>query len=141
MKTKPTPIRIPADLEAEIKAASELTGLPDQEVMRLAMRIGLVDLRAAKNIAGIIQEAATDKGTSFLSWALEKAGQQTPQTQKIPHAQAAASSSTSAEAQSPAIPTAKLAKFPRPTTPEPELKVAEAVAEYKFTDRTKKKGA
>lgn len=72
MKSKPTPIRIPSDLEAEIKAASELTGLPDQEVMRLAMRIGLVDLRAAKHIAGIIQEVATDKGVSFLSWAKEK---------------------------------------------------------------------
>lgn len=40
--------------------------------MRLAMRIGLVDLRAAKDIAAVIQEAATDKGASFLAYARQK---------------------------------------------------------------------
>lgn len=40
--------------------------------MRLAMRIGLVDLRAAKDIATVIQEAATDKGASFLSYARQQ---------------------------------------------------------------------
>ena len=72
METKPTPIRLPSDLLAEVEAATQFTGLSQQEVMRLAMRIGLVDLRAAKDIAAVIQEAATDKGASFLAYAQGK---------------------------------------------------------------------
>lgn len=72
METKPTPIRLPSDLLSEVEAATQFTGLSQQDVMRLAMRIGLVDLRAAKDIASVIQETATDKGTSFLAWAKQK---------------------------------------------------------------------
>lgn len=72
METKPTPIRLPSDLLSEVEAATQFTGLSQQEVMRLAMRIGLVDLRAAKDIAAVIQEAATDKGASFLAYAKAK---------------------------------------------------------------------
>ncbi|MBK8037713.1 MAG: hypothetical protein IPK22_11345 [Verrucomicrobiaceae bacterium] len=72
METKPTPIRLPSDLLSEVEAATLFTGLSQQEVMRLAMRIGLVDLRAAKDIAAVIQEAATDKGASFLAYARQQ---------------------------------------------------------------------
>jgi len=133
------PIRMPAELMEEIEAATQMTGLSQQDVMRLAMRIGLVDLRASKNIASIVQEAATDKGTSFLSWAQEKAGSQTPSPQTIPHVSDVASSSTPAEVPPQVKTTAKVAKFPRPIMPESELKVAETATAYKFTDRTKKK--
>lgn len=135
MRTKPTPIRIPEDLEKEIKAASEFTRLPDQEVMRLAMRIGLVDLRASKHIAGILQQVATDKGQSFLAWARE---QQSLGHQNLSEPAAAAASPPITAASHPQkTPTAKIVKLPRPTTPESELKVAEPTAEFKFTDRSK----
>lgn len=138
------PIRMPAELMEEIEAATEMTGLSQQDVMRLAMRIGLVDLRAANNIASIVQEAATDKGTSFLSWARQQrvdVAEKTTTPQPIPHVSAAASSNIPATAPPPDKPTAKLAKFPRPIMPESELRVAEPATAYKFTDRTKKKGA
>lgn len=141
MQTKPVPIRIPDELQNEIKEACDFTGLPAQDVMRLAMRIGLVDLRASKHIANIIQEVATDKGQSFLAWAREQAeaDEQTPSNQKVSEpATAAASPLTTRSGLRPSKPTAKIARLPRPTIDESaEIKVAETPQDYTFTDRRK----
>lgn len=51
---------------------------------------------------------------------------------------AAASPPTPAARQIPPKPTAKIAKLPRPTTPEPEQKVAEEAPPYVFTKRKAK---
>lgn len=138
------PIRMPAELMEEIEAATQMTGLSQQDVMRLAMRIGLIDLRASKDIAGVLQEVATDKGQSFLAWARgREAGQQTPAATKntlnqdSTPAMAAGSPDTTTPGPAPK-PTAKIAKFPPPIMPESELKAAEPATEYKFIDRTKK---
>lgn len=68
--SKPTPIAIPNDLAANIDEVSTLTGLSKQDVMRLCMRIGLVDLKAAEHdIPGSIQQNAHDQGMSFQRFA------------------------------------------------------------------------
>lgn len=138
----PTPIALPNDLIAEIAEAAEFTKMTKQDVMRLAMRIGLVDLRASQEIAGILQQLATDKGQSFLAWAREKQTAETAAAQKSPQpVQAAASPAISASLHQPKKPTASIAKLPRPTTPtSAKLKTAEDPAAYKFTDRRQKRG-
>lgn len=70
--SKPTPIALPNDLNAELDELAQSLKMTKQDLMRLAMRIGLVDLRAAKDIAEVIQEAASDKGASFLSFARQR---------------------------------------------------------------------
>ncbi len=75
------PIRVSEELYAELEEVRKLTGYSQQDLARLALRIGLVDLRAAKDIAKVIQEAATDKGASFLAYAKGKIESSfTPQT-------------------------------------------------------------
>jgi hypothetical protein len=70
MQTKPIPIALPTDLLAQIDQAQQLTGLSKADVMRLCMRIGLVDLRAAEHdFPGIVKRIADDKGISFQSFA------------------------------------------------------------------------
>jgi len=46
-KDPPIPLRIPPELLQQIESVAALTGLSKQDVMRLCMRIGLVDLKAA----------------------------------------------------------------------------------------------
>jgi hypothetical protein len=68
--SKPIPVAIPNDLLAEIERVSDLTQISKQDIMRLAMRIGLADMDAlGADIAKVIQQAAEDKGTSFSAWA------------------------------------------------------------------------
>lgn len=68
--SKPTPIAIPNDLAAQIEEVSTLTGLSKQDVMRLCMRIGIVDLKAADHdFPGIVKRIADDKGVSFQAFA------------------------------------------------------------------------
>lgn len=66
------PIRVSEELYAELEEVRKLTGYSQQDLARLALRIGLVDLRASKDIAQVIQEAATDKGASFLAYARQQ---------------------------------------------------------------------
>jgi len=69
-KDPPIPIRIPFDLLKSIDEVSTLTGLSKQDVMRLCMRIGLVDLKAAEHdLPGIVKQIADDKGVSFQAFA------------------------------------------------------------------------
>lgn len=75
----PTPIALPNDLSDEIEQAASALKMTKQDVMRLSMRIGLIDLRAAKDIAGVVQELATAKGESFLAWARQNAAGQLQQ--------------------------------------------------------------
>lgn len=47
-----------------------LTGMSKADIMRLCMRIGLVDLRAAEHdIPGIVKRIADDAGVSFTRFA------------------------------------------------------------------------
>jgi hypothetical protein len=78
MQTKPIPIALPSDLLEEIDKAHKLTGLSKADIMRLAMRIGLVDLRAAEHdLPRIVKKIADDKGVSFQAFADAKQEQAT----------------------------------------------------------------
>lgn len=138
MKTKPIHLRLPADLIEMIKQGADATSLTEQEVMRLAMRIGLIALRASKDIAGIMQQVATDKGESFLSWAREK---QSPALQKIPRqiptVQNVAGTSATQSTQPAKAATARTVPLRTHIMTESELKVAEEVTPYKSTARAK----
>ena len=69
-KDPPIPLRIPPELLTEIDAVSTSTGLSKQDIMRLCMRIGLVDLCAAEHdFPGIVKKIADDKGVSFQQYA------------------------------------------------------------------------
>lgn len=58
-KEAPIPIRLPADLLAEIERVSAITDISKQDIMRLAMRIGLSDMDAIEHDAAkLIQQAA-----------------------------------------------------------------------------------
>jgi hypothetical protein len=63
--SKPTPIAIPNDLAEKVQIAAELTHLSKQDIMKLAMRIGLEDLRRCNyDIAGAVvdrSDAAKDE--------------------------------------------------------------------------------
>jgi hypothetical protein len=67
--SKPIPIALPNELLDLVDHMAAELKMTKQDTMRLAMRIGLIDLRAAKDIASVIQQVATDKGESFLAWA------------------------------------------------------------------------
>jgi uncharacterized membrane protein len=84
-KEAPIPIRLPSDLLAEIERVSAITDISKQDIMRLAMRIGLADMDAIEHDAAkLIQQAAEDKGTSFSAWA--KAQTRSPKIQTPPPA-------------------------------------------------------
>ena len=58
-KTASFPLRMPGELLDKIKQAVSLTGLSQQDVMRLCLRIGLKDLeRINWDIAGLISQQA-----------------------------------------------------------------------------------
>ena len=60
--SKPIPIAIPNELLAQIDAAAKATGRTRSELMRLAIEIGIVDLKAINfDIAGTIHQAAKAK--------------------------------------------------------------------------------
>lgn len=60
--TRSFPIRIPERLMTKITQAAELLDMKQQEVMRLAMEIGLEDLaRIQHQTASIISEAASQQ--------------------------------------------------------------------------------
>lgn len=72
-KTVSFPVRLPSELDAEIQKAADLTGISKQDLMRLCLRIGLVDLRAAEHdLPGIVKKIADDKGVSFEAFAQHK---------------------------------------------------------------------
>lgn len=61
--SKPVPILIPPDLADKIDQVSTFTGMSKAEIMRLAMRIGLEDLRRCNyDIAGAIVDQAQASG-------------------------------------------------------------------------------
>ncbi len=58
-KTQPTPIRLDEALLEKVAYASDKTGLPKQDIMRLCMAMGLEDLRRLDyNIVGVLSAAA-----------------------------------------------------------------------------------
>jgi hypothetical protein len=70
------PLRIEPDLAKAIDDAALLTSLFKQDIMRLCMRIGLVDLRAAEHdLPGIVKRIADDKGVSFQAYAKAQTAQ------------------------------------------------------------------
>jgi|GEM_PF-2742273 len=70
MKTKPIPIALPHDLLQQVDEVQQLTGMSKADIMRLCMRIGLVDLRAAEHdLPGIVKRIADDAGVSFTRYA------------------------------------------------------------------------
>lgn len=76
MKTKPIPIALPHDLLEQVDQVQHLTGMSKADIMRLCMRIGLVDLRAAEHdLPGIVKRIADDAGLSFQQWSKEKSEQ------------------------------------------------------------------
>lgn len=55
----PTTVKFPPETVAKINQASKLTGLPKQEIIRLATAIGLEDLRKVGfNLARVVSDAA-----------------------------------------------------------------------------------
>lgn len=78
MKTKPIPIALPHDLLEQVDQVQHLTGMSKADIMRLCMRIGLVDLRAAEHdLPGIVKRIADDKGVSFQQWSQQVSSDQT----------------------------------------------------------------
>lgn len=69
-KTVSFPVRLPTELDLDIQKAADLTGISKQDLMRLCIRIGLVDLKAAEHdLPGIVKKIADDKGVSFTAFA------------------------------------------------------------------------
>jgi hypothetical protein len=69
-KTVSFPIRLPAELDQLLTQISQDTELSKQDIIRLCIRIGLVDLKAAeKDLPGIVKRIADDKGVSFQAFA------------------------------------------------------------------------
>lgn len=69
-KTVSYPVRIPKELDLDLQSASDLTSISKQDLIRLCLRIGLIDLQAAEhNLHGIVKRIADDKGVSFTRYA------------------------------------------------------------------------
>lgn len=67
------PVRINADLHQQISHMAERTEHSSQDIMRLAMRIGLADLASAgSDLAELVRTTCQDQGISFQQWAAEK---------------------------------------------------------------------
>jgi len=63
-KTVSFPIRLPAELDQLLTQISQDTELSKQDIIRLCIRIGLVDLKAAeKDLPGIVKRIADDKAS------------------------------------------------------------------------------
>jgi hypothetical protein len=68
------PVRIPLELKAQVSQLSIDLGISEQDIMRLCLRIGLTDIESIKkDHATLVKEAADECGTSFASWAKDKA--------------------------------------------------------------------
>lgn len=70
-KPSPTvsfPVRMPAELKAEIEKAAAIAGLSEQDTIRLAIRIGLGNLAACSPLPDLIQQQAAEAGASFAAW-------------------------------------------------------------------------
>lgn len=64
------PIRLPASVRDELKALAEECEVSDQDIMRLALRIGLIDLRSTGNdLPNLVKESADELGLSFAAFA------------------------------------------------------------------------
>lgn len=69
-KTVSFPVRLPSELDKLLSDLSNETEMSKQDIIRLCIRIGLVDLRAAKHdLPGIVKRIADDKGVSFQAFA------------------------------------------------------------------------
>jgi len=72
------PVRMPADLKAQISALSINLGISEQDTMRLCLRIGLTDIESIKkDHSALVKEAADECGSSFASWAKNKSAAKT----------------------------------------------------------------
>jgi hypothetical protein len=79
MKTKPIPIALPHDLLQQVDEVQALTGMSKADIMRLCMRIGLIDLKSAEHdLPGIVKRIADDAGVSFSSFAEHRTAANTP---------------------------------------------------------------
>ena len=69
------PVRMPAELKAQISSLSIDLGISEQDIMRLCLRIGLTDIESIKkDHSTLVKEAADECGSSFASWAKNKSG-------------------------------------------------------------------
>lgn len=67
------PVRMPAELKAQISSLSIALGISEQDIMRLCLRIGLTDIESIKkDHSTLVKEAADECGSSFASWAKNK---------------------------------------------------------------------
>ncbi len=70
-KPSPTvafPVRMPAELKAEIEKAAALAGLSEQDTIRLAIRVGLSNLAACGPLPDLVVQQAAEAGASFAAW-------------------------------------------------------------------------
>lgn len=64
------PVRMPSAMHDQIKSICDSTGMTQQDVIRLAIQIGIVDLTSVQvDLAEMVHKAAKDKGLSFSQWA------------------------------------------------------------------------
>lgn len=78
-KTVSFPVRIPKELDLELQTASDLTSISKQDLMRLCLRIGLIDLKAAEHdLPGTVKRIADDAGVSFTRFAKHQSASKNP---------------------------------------------------------------
>jgi len=108
------PLRIGADLHADILTAAEETRFSSRDVMRLAIRIGLLDLATAGyDLPALVMRSAEELGRSFA--AFHHAQQTQPCTEPSTTAATTALSTSTDRSSTPRRPmTAGIVQLPRP---------------------------
>jgi len=142
--SKPIPIALPNELLDQIDLIAEKLNLTRAELMRLSMRIGLVEIGTiAEPIAQLVAREAAQIGISFAHFVNEKLP--TPTLEKN-NACADNAPSKSPSLPSPAVKTstANIVRLPMPPTLKTvihdSLKVGESPTPYVATKRKRKVG-
>lgn len=64
------PVRLGQQLHKDINALADVTGYSSQDIMRLALRIGLTELSSVgPDLAKLVKQSAEELGTSFQTFA------------------------------------------------------------------------
>lgn len=142
--SKPIPIALPNELLGEIDAIADNLNLTRAELMRLSMRIGLVEIGSiAEPIAKIVAREASKLGISFTHFVNEKLLTPTLEKKNV-CASNAPSKSPSLDSPAEKTSTANIVPLPMPPTLKTvihdSLKVAEAPTPYVITKRKRKVG-
>lgn len=104
------PVRMPSDMKAQISALASSLGISEQDILRLCLRIGLMDIESVqKDHAQLVKAAADEMGKSFSAWAKGQASEgktKAPPTVKsgLIHLPSGAPGVKMAEAPAPAEP-------------------------------------